>query len=814
MGAVLSFQGDRKVVIYHSVGNGNSIDDESRIHHGPIPAFGYTGDRHRHIHSQSMNRNQTNQSKNKLIDISNSLNQYRFGLDENDENKKIEISRNNSRQQQQNHGTAKQYFRNHFGGLFHHIDSSSNHHQQQQQQGQRRQQRNSKILNHLDDYDDEVGDDSSKFSKINSHQTYQHNHPVPNRSIGMKKSLNLLSLLNIGKHFGFHSSQQVKSRQKSATNKHQISWLRTVRESRTNAKSDGNKNSINVRKKNRNSKDSVVSYDVDDGDGLDDSERISSRGVGMPKSFSCYNLKSGTTTNNLELVKSVNKIVDELHSNKTNEKELRRDIDGEENRSASVESNRSDRKLSSSNSSKQSRSTTSSNLAVKKKCMIIMDQSNMKQQSRIKTMSFDESGRKLSQSNQNDCCFGSIDYNGNSIDNFETNDLYSDDQARRWNLSPKHNDNNNNNHHHHKSNTSSTDRFDPKRIHHHYQDEQKHPQQQKYSSKNLVPKYLEHSHPIDKTYKDNHSSSYKNLKNNSTNDSNNNCDDGNGKYRNIDDTNYNDSDRNIDRNDRLNKNVEYFRDQKYSILNNNNGFATLQRPLTHRSIFVGNNLTIKRTSKNDPYTNGNHQQKQQQQHQQHNLNKHLLRLNQQQSNAAHQSSSVTSTVSSSSSSTSSNSSGSNHQMDPLIKANNLEPIGLNSNRHQFHHNLLQQHQYHLHQLQQQQQRQRQQNGGKLSLLKSQRISSLSSSSESSESSSSSSLAHSLSMKSSSTTTVIDTNQTKVAFVSSHNHFTTQRPQQQTASIQKSHQSVAVPHQKRTVIQLRRFYSLKTIPLDH
>lgn len=109
--------------------------------------------------------------------------------------------------------------------------------------------------------------DSGHQSKLNATETEtfapQHNHPTNHHHHGLKKSLGFITGLHFGKHFGF----------------------------------------IHRDKKNRKKSDKS--------DNLKDDDGVVRNGI--QKSLSCYNLKSGTTTNNIEIVKNIHKNLEECH---------------------------------------------------------------------------------------------------------------------------------------------------------------------------------------------------------------------------------------------------------------------------------------------------------------------------------------------------------------------------------------------------------------------------------------------------------------------------------------------------------------------
>ncbi|KAJ6225679.1 hypothetical protein RDWZM_004224 [Blomia tropicalis] len=134
-------------------------------------------------------------------------------------------------------------------------------------------------------------------SLFGSHHTYtQHNHPplnevtvIPNEAThhnyhtnnnnnnhhhhGLKKSLGFINALHLGRHFGFGKEKKNKH------NKHDLTGQQSLNNVKSSKCQNGGKQEI-------------------------DSSTTMNR---IQKSLSCYNLKSGTTTTNIEIVKNINK---------------------------------------------------------------------------------------------------------------------------------------------------------------------------------------------------------------------------------------------------------------------------------------------------------------------------------------------------------------------------------------------------------------------------------------------------------------------------------------------------------------------------
>lgn len=100
-------------------------------------------------------------------------------------------------------------------------------------------------------------DNKNVFNNHQNHQNHQSHHG------GLKKSLGFINALHLGKHFSINREKR---------------------------KAEKNKNLIN-QQKNQQTNDLVNNNSKNN----------------IQKSLSCYNLKSGTTTNNIEIVKNINK---------------------------------------------------------------------------------------------------------------------------------------------------------------------------------------------------------------------------------------------------------------------------------------------------------------------------------------------------------------------------------------------------------------------------------------------------------------------------------------------------------------------------
>ena len=205
MGAVLSLQGDRKVVIY----------SDSNLE--PNTAFGND----RSYYNQFQVHGNGHQSNRSF-----------FGHSSNSKNFKLANAL--------------------FGGTHHH-----NH--QQQNQNQSKSNRTAK-----------------EVTKVTPHHTYHNHH-------GLKSFINALHL---GKHFGFGKEKKTK-------HKHDLTWHQPL-----NNINNGLNGKLYNNKENK--ENSCVIRN------------------GIQKSLSCYNLKSGTTTSNIEIVKNINKNVVYQEENNNN----------------------------------------------------------------------------------------------------------------------------------------------------------------------------------------------------------------------------------------------------------------------------------------------------------------------------------------------------------------------------------------------------------------------------------------------------------------------------------------------------------------
>lgn len=137
----------------------------------------------------------------------------------------------------------------------------------------------------------------------NHHNGPQHNHPlsevavVPNSEVqhnhgsnatyhnhhhGLKKSLGFINALHLGKHFGFGKEKKNKL-------KHDLTGQQSLNNTKATLKS-----------------------------GEDEIKDCCLTRNGIQKSLSCYNLKSGTTTTNIEIVKNINKNVGNEENNNNN----------------------------------------------------------------------------------------------------------------------------------------------------------------------------------------------------------------------------------------------------------------------------------------------------------------------------------------------------------------------------------------------------------------------------------------------------------------------------------------------------------------
>lgn len=116
----------------------------------------------------------------------------------------------------------------------------------------------------------------------NGEATHYHHHNHGHH--GLKKSLGFITGLHFGKHFGFHRDKKTKNNKKSET---QVTGWKQV------TKNESKQNFI---------KDEDICRN------------------GIQKSLSCYNLKSGTTTNNIEIVKNIKKNLTEDSQEELNER--------------------------------------------------------------------------------------------------------------------------------------------------------------------------------------------------------------------------------------------------------------------------------------------------------------------------------------------------------------------------------------------------------------------------------------------------------------------------------------------------------------
>ena len=233
MGAVLSLQGDRKVVIYGD----ESV--ESSTTYGSSKIFAQSNGHHHHHHHHSHNHNHHHHNTSRSF----------FG----------QATKENSKHFKFGHAL--------FGD---HNMSTKNFPQH----------------NHPPLAEMHIGSNGEPIANQNYHPTSHHH------GLGLKKSLGFINALHLGKHFGWGKEK------KNKVNKHDLSGQQSLNNSKMTQRMDAG-NDSNTSSTGRNC---------------------------IQKSLSCYNLKSGTTTTNIEIVKNINKNInavshesdDSLNNNNNN----------------------------------------------------------------------------------------------------------------------------------------------------------------------------------------------------------------------------------------------------------------------------------------------------------------------------------------------------------------------------------------------------------------------------------------------------------------------------------------------------------------
>lgn len=215
MGAVLSLQSDRKVVIYGD----DSVESSTAF--GASKIFAHTNGHNHYHHGHNHHQHNTSRSL--------------FG----------QASKENSRHFKFGHGL--------FGD---HSVSNKNYPQH----------------NHPPLAEIHIGTNGEPITNQNYHtsnNTANHHH-----GLGLKKSLGFINALHLGKHFGWGKEK------KNKVNKHDLSGQQSLNNTKMNHQRMEAGNESTTTSSTRNC---------------------------IQKSLSCYNLKSGTTTTNIEIVKNINK---------------------------------------------------------------------------------------------------------------------------------------------------------------------------------------------------------------------------------------------------------------------------------------------------------------------------------------------------------------------------------------------------------------------------------------------------------------------------------------------------------------------------
>lgn len=223
MGAVLSLQGDRKVVMY------------SDANIAPSSAFAGSkmfGHANGHPHTANHNHSRPSHQGGKSF----------FG----------HASKENSKHFKFGHGL--------FGGNHNHHQPSSG------PNGTHFPQHNHPPLSEMN----AAGPNNDCIGSQAFHGNHHH---------GLKKSLGFINALHLGKHFGFGKEK------KNKLNKHDLSGQQSL---------NNTTKVLNQREEDKCNAGSSVPLRN-----------------GIQKSLSCYNLKSGTTTSNIEIVKNINKNIND-----------------------------------------------------------------------------------------------------------------------------------------------------------------------------------------------------------------------------------------------------------------------------------------------------------------------------------------------------------------------------------------------------------------------------------------------------------------------------------------------------------------------